>query len=120
MRTDWLGDRLGVVVAYVLERRIAILEARSRKDPEQIRVGKLASEATLLTRTARPRIRTGAEQGLSEPQSETLLTHSTGTVKQHARGERAAPNRGDQLLAQSFVAKYFDKRHAFELESASK
>src|SRR5437868_7445845 len=106
-----LRDRLRIVVADVLARRIAILQARTRKNPLQIRMRQRQAEAALRTGSARPRRGARAKKRLAKPQREALFSDATRTVKEHAGWQSIPRNRAGDSLTESLVAIEIDDRH---------
>jgi hypothetical protein len=101
---DALGHGLGLIRRDILETRVAVLESRAWKEPVQVGMRDSRAEPALRAGTAR--IRTGilAEEKLTEPDGQPLLTDTTRSLEQETRRQRAPGDGGAQLLTQAEMA----------------
>ena len=71
--------------------------------------------AAVLALSARPRLGTGADEALAEPQCQPLLADAQGTLEQQRRGERIPPDRVIEPASDGVVAVQWEERHAGKL-----
>ena len=106
-----LGDGLRVILAHLVWSWIAVFRSRPREIPMKVRMGEGEREATLDAEAARLHSRVRAEQHLTEPQGEPLLAHSSRTVEQETRRQRAPITRLTKSGSKLFVTVESDSRH---------
>jgi hypothetical protein len=80
---DELGairQRSGVVILYLIQIRVGVLEAWSGKDPLKIRMGELRHVTAAVALSARHSLLVAAEQLLRDRYGQPLFTHAAGAL----------------------------------------
>lgn len=76
--------------------------------------------AAMLAASARPRLGSGTEKPLSEPEGKALFADPQRTLKQQRARECVAPDRVVETPADGLVAVKWEERHAGKLRLAGR
>lgn len=110
MRCSALGDRLGVVIANLIEVRIGVFETWPGEDPVKVRVceiGGVATGGAVATRG----VLFPAQEPLCDPDRQALLPDASWALKQNARWQLPGANACREALTKLLVPKKIDDCH---------